>query len=234
MIFVPSGLNHQLGLSSSSPVAGLYTSTTANPTFGFPFKLNSVANIVGSSFAAGDKSYPFFYDWQVEVTSQACNNGQRKPVIAYTVPAPAVVMSGLQPAYNHAAFGVQLIGTPAGGTFSGNGVVNGYFYPRVAGLGSHIITYTYSNGFCTSQTAKETRVVLDETLLDNGFSVQLLDHPGSHPVLWVVSNDNSTIEIALLTNTGQTLMTMQKPCTPEATLLILTWKSIPKQFTCSR
>ncbi|HQW44288.1 MAG: hypothetical protein IPF69_07610 [Chitinophagaceae bacterium] len=226
--FVPSGLNHQLGLSSSSPVAGLYTSTTANPTFGFPFKLNSVANIVGSSFAAGDKSYPFFYDWQVEVTSQACNNGQRKPVIAYTVPAPAVVMSGLQPAYNHAAFGVQLIGTPAGGTFSGNGVVNGYFYPRVAGLGSHIITYTYSNGFCTSQTAKETRVVLDETLLDNGFSVQLLDHPGSHPVLWVVSNDNSTIEIALLTNTGQTLMTMQKAVYPGGNFINIDVEKYPK------
>ncbi|MFZ1535120.1 MAG: hypothetical protein WAT14_13155, partial [Chitinophagaceae bacterium] len=118
--------------------------------------------------------------------------------------------------------------TPAGGTFSGNGVVNGYFYPRVAGLGSHIITYTYSNGFCTSQTAKETRVVLDETLLDNGFSVQLLDHPGSHPVLWVVSNDNSTIEIALLTNTGQTLMTMQKAVYPGGNFINIDVEKYPK------
>ncbi len=227
--FVPSGLNHQLGLSSASPVAGLYTSTTANPNIGFPFKLNSVANIVGSSFAAsGDQSYPFFYDWQVEVTSEACNSGQRKPVIAYTVPAPTVAMSGLQPVYNHAAFGVQLTGSPAGGTFSGNGVVNGYFYPRVAGLGSHIITYTYNNGFCTGQTAKQTEVVLDQTLLDNGFSVQLLDHPGSHPVLWVVSNDNSVVEIVLLTNTGQTLMTMEKAVYPGGNFINIDVEKYPK------
>ncbi|MEI2739852.1 MAG: lysyl oxidase family protein [Chitinophagaceae bacterium] len=224
--FVPSGLNHQLGLSSASPVTALYTSTTTNANIGFPYKLNSVANIVGSSL--GDKSFTFFYNWQVEVTSEACNTGQRKAVTAFTVPAPAVTMSGLASTYNHAAFGVQLTGSPAGGTFSGNGVVNGYFYPRVAGLGSHIITYTYSNGFCTGQTAKETRVFLDEALLDNGFSVQLLDHPGSHPVLWIVSNDNSTVEITLFTSTGQTLQTMEKPVYPGGNFINLEVERYPK------
>jgi PKD repeat protein len=39
-------------------------------------------------------------------------------------------------------------GTPAGGVYSGTGVSNGWFDPAVAGLGSHVITYTYtaSNG----------------------------------------------------------------------------------------
>ena len=67
-----------------------------------------------------------------------------------------------------------------------------------------------------------------ETLLDNGFSVQLLDHPGSHPVLWVVSNDNSTIEIALLTNTGQTLMTMQKAVYPGGNFINIDVEKYPK------
>ncbi len=74
--FVPAGLNHQLGLSSSSPAASLYRSTTASANIGFPFKLKSVGNIVGSS--SGDISYPYFYDWDVEVTSVACNIGLRK------------------------------------------------------------------------------------------------------------------------------------------------------------
>ena len=224
--FVPSGLNHQLGLSSASPLAGLYTSTTANATIGFPYKLNSVAKIVGSSF--GDQSFPFFYNWQVEATTEACNTGQRKPVTANTVPAPAVAMSGLQPTYNHAAFGTKLTGTPAGGTFTGNGVVNDYFYPRIAGVGTHIITYTYNNGFCTGQTAKETRVVLDESLLSNGFSVQLLDHPGSHPLLWVVSRDNANLEITLLTSTGQTLQTMEKQVYPGGNYINLDVERFPK------
>ncbi len=41
--------------------------------------------------------------------------------------------------------------SPAGGTYSGSGVVNGVFSPSVAGVGTHIITYTLTNATgCTS------------------------------------------------------------------------------------
>lgn len=224
--FVPSGMNHQLGLSFSSPVAALYTSTTASPNIGYPYKLNSVARIVGSSF--GDKSFPFFYNWDVEVTSAACNTGQRKAVTAQVVQSPTVVLSGLQPTYSHASQGIKLTGTPAGGTFTGLGVENGYFYPRIAGLGSHIITYSYSNGFCTGQHARETQVILDESQLDNGFSVQLIDHPGSHPLLWVVSRSNSTVTIIMTTSSGQTLKTIEKPVYPGGNFINLEVERYPK------
>ena len=36
-------------------------------------------------------------------------------------------------------------GMPAGGEYSGPGVVNGWFNPASAGVGTHIITYTYSD-----------------------------------------------------------------------------------------
>jgi len=36
---------------------------------------------------------------------------------------------------------VALTGTPAGGTYSGNGVSNGNFDPSLAGVGTHTITY---------------------------------------------------------------------------------------------
>ncbi len=36
-------------------------------------------------------------------------------------------------------------GMPLGGTYSGTGVTNGVFYPAVAGLGLHQITYTYTD-----------------------------------------------------------------------------------------
>lgn len=44
-------------------------------------------------------------------------------------------------------------GTPAGGTYSGTGVTAGNFAPALAGLGSHVITYTYTDGVtsCTNQ-----------------------------------------------------------------------------------
>lgn len=50
-------------------------------------------------------------------------------------------------------------GTPAGGTYSGNGVTNGMFDPAAAGVGSQIITYTYTatNG-CSAQATQAISV----------------------------------------------------------------------------
>lgn len=224
--FVPSGLNHQLGLSSSSPVASLYMSTTANANIGFPFKLKSIGNIVGSS--QGDRSYPFFYNWDVEVTSAACNNGARKPITALVVPPPAVSLSGLQPIYNHAASGVKLTGTPAGGIFSGPGINNGYFYPRIAGVGTHTLIYTYNNGFCTAQDVKQVQVVLDETLLEDGFSVQVWDHAGPHPLLWIVSRDNSPVQISIMNSAGQVIQQMDKTVYPGGNFIPLDMERFSK------
>lgn len=50
-------------------------------------------------------------------------------------------------------------GSPVGGTFTGNGVVNGVFYPTVAGLGKHTITYNYINAnSCTNTVSQEVEV----------------------------------------------------------------------------
>ncbi|MCF8367055.1 MAG: T9SS type A sorting domain-containing protein, partial [Bacteroidales bacterium] len=37
-------------------------------------------------------------------------------------------------------------GSPAGGVYSGPGVESGWFYPDVAGMGTHTLTYTYLDG----------------------------------------------------------------------------------------
>jgi hypothetical protein len=68
-----------------------------------------------------------------------------------TLPAFSSVCSGSSP--------VTLSGgIPSGGTYSGNGVSNGVFNPATAGVGTHLITYTYVNGFCTN-TATSTITV---------------------------------------------------------------------------
>lgn len=43
--------------------------------------------------------------------------------------------------------------TPAGGTWSGNGVTNGIFYPDSAGVGSHQISYTYTDSNSCSNSS---------------------------------------------------------------------------------
>ncbi|MDG1333776.1 MAG: T9SS type A sorting domain-containing protein, partial [Crocinitomicaceae bacterium] len=48
---------------------------------------------------------------------------------------------------------ITLLGTPGGGSFSGTGVSGGVFFPSTAGIGSHVITYTYTDGNgCTGTT----------------------------------------------------------------------------------
>ena len=54
---------------------------------------------------------------------------------------------------------VPLVGSPAGGTFSGPGVANGVFNPGAAGNGTHTLTYTYSNG-CTVALTQAVQVAV--------------------------------------------------------------------------
>ncbi len=51
-------------------------------------------------------------------------------------------------------------GSPAGGYYTGNGMVGGLFDPSIAGLGRHKITYHYQNGSCTD-TASHIYTVIN-------------------------------------------------------------------------
>lgn len=50
-------------------------------------------------------------------------------------------------------------GLPAGGTYSGNGVVDGWFHPEVAGIGTHTITYAYTDADGCENSAQQDVVV---------------------------------------------------------------------------
>ena len=52
-------------------------------------------------------------------------------------------ITGLSETYCLDAAPIYLTATPPGGTFSGDGVSDGLFYPEVAGVGTHTITYEY-------------------------------------------------------------------------------------------
>jgi len=58
-------------------------------------------------------------------------------------------------------------GTPLGGTYSGNGIVTSpNFNPALAGLGNHIITYSFTDNNSCSATATQTLTVTDCTGLE--------------------------------------------------------------------
>ena len=49
-------------------------------------------------------------------------------------------------------------GSPSGGTFSGNGSKNGFFHPKIAGVGNHNITYTYTLGPCVATDVETIQI----------------------------------------------------------------------------
>lgn len=63
---------------------------------------------------------------------------------------------------------VTLMGSPAGGTYSGSGVSTNTFNPSTAGLGSHIVGYTYSDANSCIDSTTITVVVNNGTTLAFG------------------------------------------------------------------
>ena len=72
----------------------------------------------------------------------------------------------------------NLVGFPAGGTFSGNGVISNTFHPGTAGVGTHTVTYTFSDtpSSCSSNSSGCTLVATQTVYVDGcaGLSEQAI------------------------------------------------------------
>ncbi len=87
-------------------------------------------------------------------------------------------------------------GTPAGGTYSGTGVTGGNFDPATAGIGTHTITYTYTDGNgCEGMATQDITVdgcaSIDENQLN---SVSVYPNP-TNDKLFIVLNGDFNFEI---------------------------------------
>lgn len=160
------------------------------------------ANVSANSVCAGDSvvfagSGATSYTWDNGVTDNVsyvpagsmmyhvtgtdiygCNNYDSVSVTAN--PLPVVVLTGPATACDlDAPF--TLAGSPAGGTFSGPGVTGNTFDPSVAGSGTHILMYSYTDSLgCSSSDTSS--VVVDLCLgLNNTVNsgVQVMPNPFS-------------------------------------------------------
>ncbi len=91
------------------------------------------------------------------ISNTGCQDTTEQVIDVY--PAPNVSLSPLSVVcIYHQPFSLSN-GSPSGGTYSGNGVNNGYFNPDAAGLGNHIITYSYTNSDgCSDQSSTVLQV----------------------------------------------------------------------------
>jgi hypothetical protein len=109
--------------------------------------------ISGGTQASGANSNSITVDWgsisgsaNVKVIEDnGCTLGDTIALDVILNALPLVSFSGLDSVYQITNMPVTLIGSPVGGTFTGNGMVGNDFDPASAGLGTHEIIYTYSD-----------------------------------------------------------------------------------------
>lgn len=74
-----------------------------------------------------------------------CQNNDSTTVLVHE--KPIVSAKAINPIICIKIDSDSLIGTPAGGSWSGNGVIDSIFYPAKAGLGLHIVEYSFQDNF---------------------------------------------------------------------------------------
>jgi len=91
-------------------------------------------------------------------------------------------------------------GAPEGGEYSGNGVADGSFDPTLAGVGTHTISYAYTNEFGCSDTAFAVITVNPDAVVDLGANQEFCD--GDSVVI------DAGTGYTYLWNTGETTQTI--------------------------
>lgn len=96
---------------------------------------------------------------------------------------------------------VTLIGSPAGGTFSGQGMNGNSFDPATAGAGTHTITYAYTDNGCAGSQSQQV-IVQPAISIDLGADQVacvgdniLLDAGVAETYLWTDGSTNQTLSV---------------------------------------
>lgn len=152
---------------------GVLTDTVQNPSFTF----TNSSNLIDS-----------LYDVTLIITAagSGCSDTLTQTVRVFNIP---LVDAGadFDICVNDTVFTI-VSGSPAGGLWSGTGIVNptGDFDPGIAGIGPHILTYTYTDSSgCVASDSLTVNVLglplinagQDTTVCDQAIPVQLFGNP---------------------------------------------------------
>jgi PKD repeat protein len=139
-----------LELSAGSPEGGTYFGPGVESGFFDPS-------------AVGSGTYTIGYVYSDE---NACADTAYSEILVNA--APQVILDPLGAGcVNNEPFTLSG-GSPEGGTYTGDGVEDNVFYPEVAGVGEHIITYTYADTNGCSNSASQTFTVYALPQVDIG------------------------------------------------------------------
>ena len=137
--------------------------------------------------------------YSVMIMANGCaSSSASKTVVVNNLPAITVLALSDTTCVNYGP--VTLIAAPAGGSFTGSGVSGASFDPAVAGVGTHVVTYAYTDANGCSNTATTSIVVdacvgLGESAIN---SIRVFPNP-TNTVINVAST-REDIAVVVLTN----------------------------------
>ncbi|TAG00490.1 MAG: gliding motility-associated C-terminal domain-containing protein [Cytophagia bacterium] len=136
---------------------------TANP-IGGAFNVNGSLATSFNPTTLGTGTHSVIYTYTNPTTN--CTNTLTRSIVVN--PLPILNITGLNAVYCLGATAVNLIGTPAGGSFTVNGNTNTQFDPFVLGVGTHNVIYTYTDAnTCTNTKTQSVSVINLPTLTNN-------------------------------------------------------------------
>jgi gliding motility-associated-like protein len=168
-------------LTSGTPVGGIYSGS-------------GVSESKFDPFVAGPGSHMITYTWY---NVDSCYNEAITIVSVYAAPQvslgpfPKLCVDDLPVSLNN--------GIPAGGTYSGPGVTGNTFDPSLTGVGSFLISYSYSDpSGCSADTSALIKVgSLPEAFEVSGGGISC---PGVDPISVYLSNSEPGVSYILLQN----------------------------------
>jgi hypothetical protein len=120
---------------------------------------------VTTAMTAGLASGSVFPIGTTTITYLATDASNNEDSCSFTVtvnPKPAVAIAAFTPdtvCETDPAINLP-VGTPATGTYSGNGVVGTTFNPNTAGVGAHYVVYSYTDSITTCSNMDSTMIVV--------------------------------------------------------------------------
>ena len=147
------------------------------------------------------------YDVSLKITRGNSSDSTYLDDYISVYPLPDVAFSALdEQCINYPPF-LLTQGSPAGGVYTGIGVVDGYFDPMVAHLGTHTLTYTYTDEFGCANSADQTIVVDACTGIPENQGVQIatLPNPTKGTFKLSVTGMEDVIRLRVINITGKTV-----------------------------
>lgn len=113
------------------------------------------------------------------------------PTVVTVNPAPTMAFGTLADVCDYFAQITLSGATPAGGTYSGTGVTGNQFDPATAGLGTHTITYSYTDGLgCSNSTTQDIFVDACLSLIDQeNLGLSIFPNPTTNELNIILSGE---------------------------------------------